>query len=105
TLTAQGDVPGTLAYIAPERLAGDEATGAADVWSVGVMLWEALSGRHPFWHTSMLETARAIEGGAPSLAELRPDLPEGLIQLVDRALSLAPGRRPTASELAHALRG
>src|SRR3954454_16319926 len=46
TLTAQGDVPGTLAYIAPERLAGDDATGAADVWAVGVMLWEALSGRH-----------------------------------------------------------
>src|SRR6266540_470090 len=41
TLTAQGDVPGTLAYIAPERLAGDATTEAADVWAVGVMLWEA----------------------------------------------------------------
>src|SRR3954467_3145354 len=76
TLTAQGDVPGTLAYIAPERLAGDDASGAADVWAVGVMLWEALSGRHPFWQTSMLETARAIESGAPSLEEMRPDLPK-----------------------------
>ena len=44
TLTAAGDVPGTLAYIAPERLAGHEATGAADVWAVGVILWEALAG-------------------------------------------------------------
>src|SRR5690348_9050780 len=34
TLTAQGDVPGTLAYIAPERLAGDDATGSADVWAI-----------------------------------------------------------------------
>jgi eukaryotic-like serine/threonine-protein kinase len=105
TLTAQGDVPGTLAYIAPERLAGDEATGAADVWAVGVMLWESLSGRHPFWQSSMLETARAIEAGAPSLTALRPDLPKPLLQLVDRSLSLAPGRRPSAQELAAELRG
>src|SRR3970282_916504 len=37
SLTAVGGVPGTLAYIAPERLEGEEATGASDVWSVGVM--------------------------------------------------------------------
>jgi len=105
TLTAQGDVPGTLAYISPERLAGEEATEAADVWAVGVMLWEALAGRHPFWQTSMLDTARAIEAGAPSLASLRPDLPKRLVQLVDRCLSLGPSRRPTAAELAGSLRG
>ncbi len=105
TLTAQGDVPGTLAYIAPERLAGEEATEAADVWSVGVMLWEALSGRHPFWQTSMLDTARAIEAGAASLSVLRPDLPNALLELVDRALSLEPARRPPAAELARTLRG
>jgi hypothetical protein len=105
TLTAQGDVPGTLAYISPERLAGDPATEAADVWAVGVMLWESLSGRHPFWNASMLETARAIEAGAPSLATLRPDLPRELIQLVDRALAPSPVRRPSAADLAGALRG
>ncbi|HEY2072292.1 MAG TPA: serine/threonine-protein kinase, partial [Gaiellaceae bacterium] len=105
TLTAQGDVPGTLAYISPERLAGDAATEAADVWAVGVMLWESLAGRHPFWHTSMLETARSIEAGAPSLATMRPDLPKQLIQLVDRALSPSPTRRPSAADLAAALRG
>src|SRR5262249_33075306 len=53
TLTEAGDVPGTLAYISPERLAGGEATPAADIWAVGVMLWEALAGRHPFWRGSM----------------------------------------------------
>ncbi|MES1248436.1 MAG: serine/threonine-protein kinase [Actinomycetota bacterium] len=105
TLTAQGDVPGTLAYISPERLAGGESTPAADVWAVGVMLWESLAGRHPFWHTSMLDTARAIESGAPSLEALRPDLPKGLIQLVDRALTVDPARRPSAADLASGLRG
>jgi Protein kinase domain len=104
TLTAQGDVPGTLAYIAPERLGGIQASEASDVWAVGVMLWEALAGRHPFWNGSMLETARAIEAGAPPLAELRPDLPKALLALVDRALDLDPRRRPTALHVAHALR-
>jgi hypothetical protein len=105
TLTAQGDVPGTLAYIAPERLAGEDASEASDVWALGVMLWESLAGRHPFWQSSLLETARAIEAGAPSLAVLRPDLPEALVEIVDRALSLGPGRRPSARELGKALRG
>src|SRR6266404_8473235 len=100
TLTEAGDVPGTLAYISPERLSGNEATPAADVWAVGVMLWEALAGRHPFWRGSMLETARAIEGGARPLGELRPDLPKRLLRLVDNTLSTNPSRRPTARELA-----
>jgi hypothetical protein len=100
TLTAQGDVPGTLAYIAPERLAGAETTAAADVWAVGVMLWEALAGRHPFWRSSLLETARAIEAGAPPLATVRPDLPSSLLNAVDRALDLDAERRPTAAALA-----
>jgi hypothetical protein len=105
TLTEAGDVPGTLAYISPERLAGGEATPAADVWAVGVMLWEAFAGRHPFWRGSMLETARAIEAGARPLGELRPDLPKRLLRLVDTALAKNPARRPTARELADALRG
>jgi hypothetical protein len=105
TLTEAGDVPGTLAYISPERLAGGEATPAADVWAVGVMLWEALVGRHPFWRGSMLETARAIEAGARPLAEFRPELPKRLLRLVDTALSKSPARRPAARELADALRG
>ena len=104
TLTAQGDVPGTLAYIAPERLAGAETTEAADVWAVGVMLWEALAGRHPFWRSSLLDTARAIESGAPALESLRPDLPRPLLSAVGRALDLDPGRRPGAAALAGALR-
>ncbi|HUZ16568.1 MAG TPA: serine/threonine-protein kinase [Gaiellaceae bacterium] len=105
TLTEQGDVPGTLAYISPERLAGKPATAAADVWAVGVMLWEALAGRHPFWRGSMLETARAIESGARPLGDLRPELPKRLLRLVDRALAQDPGKRPSARELAAELRG
>jgi hypothetical protein len=104
TLTAQGDVPGTLAYIAPERLAGAATTEAADIWAVGVMLWEALAGRHPFWRSSLLETARAIEEGAPPLESVRPDLPKPLLAAVGRALDVNPARRPDAASLAGSLR-
>jgi Protein kinase domain len=104
TLTAAGDVPGTLAYISPERLRGREAGAPADVWAVGVLLWEALTGRHPFWASSPVDTARKIEEGAPSLRSLRPDLPPLLIKAVDRALCRDPARRPPAARLAAALR-
>ena len=104
TLTAVGDVPGTLGYIAPERLAGEEAAGAADVWSVGVLLWEALAGRHPFWAVSPLETARRVETGAQPLATVRPDLPRGLCRAVDRMLEVDPRKRPRPKTLAHMLR-
>ena len=104
TLTAAGDVPGTLAYIAPERLNGDGASGAADVWSVGVILWEALAGCHPFSAPSPVETARRIRSGAAPLASARPDLPRELAALVDRMLEPDPRRRPSAKRLAADLR-
>src|ERR687886_446983 len=104
TLTAAGDVPGTLAYIPPERLVGEVSGPAGDVWAVGVVLWEALAGEHPFWTSSPLETARAIERGAPPLADARPDLPRSLTDAVDEALALDPARRPSAARLAHLLR-
>jgi serine/threonine protein kinase len=104
TLTAAGDVPGTLAYIPPERLRGSESGAPADVWAVGVLLWEALAGWHPFWKGSLLDTAKRIESGAVSLARARPDLPRPLIELVDRALSVDPAKRPSAARLAVALR-
>jgi len=105
TLTAVGDVPGTLAYISPERLQGQTAGPAADIWGVGVLLWEALVGHHPFWRASPLETGEVIQAGAPSLREARPDLPDALIGAVDLALSVDPERRPSAGALAKTLRG
>jgi hypothetical protein len=103
-LTATGDVPGTLAYVPPERLRGEAGSAAADVWAVGVLLWEALAGWHPFWNGSLLETAHRIEAGAAPLAQARPDLPRALTALVDRMLALNPAARPPAARLAHELR-
>jgi hypothetical protein len=104
SLTATGDVPGTLAYVPPERLRGDSGGPPADVWAVGTMLWEALAGWHPFWNGSLLETAKRIEGGAAPLAQARPELPKPLAALVDRMLALDPAARPPAARLALELR-
>jgi hypothetical protein len=104
TLTAVGDVPGTLAYISPERLHGTAATTASDVWAVGVLLWEALAGQHPFWGVPLPQVASSIESGAPPLARYRPDLTRPLLDAVGSALSVEPGRRPPAGRLADDLR-
>jgi hypothetical protein len=104
TLTAVGDVPGTLAYISPERLHGEQAGPPADVWAVGVLLWEALSGHHPFWRESPLETGEEIKTGAPSIREARPDLPDRVVTAVDAALEVEPAARPSAARLARELR-
>ena len=104
TLTALGDIPGTLAYISPERLHGLTATTAADIWGLGVLLWESLAGEHPFWGGDMVETSRRIQHGAPPLESLRPDLPAHVLQTVASALYVNPQRRPGAERLAQELR-
>ena len=55
-------MPGTLAYIAPERLRGGDATAASDVWAVGVLLWESLAGEHPFWGVPLPAGRRGDRG-------------------------------------------
>ncbi|HWG56634.1 MAG TPA: serine/threonine-protein kinase [Gaiellaceae bacterium] len=104
TLTAVGDVPGTLAYISPERLRGEEACPASDVWAVGIVLWEALARRHPFWGVPLPQMAGAIESGPPPLESVRPDLPPRLLRAVAAALAPQPSRRPSAAALADDLR-
>jgi hypothetical protein len=104
TLTAVGDVPGTLAYISPERLCGQEACAASDVWGVGILLWEALAGKHPFWGIPLSRMAGTIEAGAPPLQLERPDLPKRLLAAIGHALARDPARRPPAAALARELR-
>src|SRR6476646_464784 len=104
TLTAVGDVPGTLAYISPERLSGKEASERSDVWAVGVILWEALAGSHPFWGVPLPQVASTIASGAPPLSARRGDLSRRLLTAVDAALSVDPAKRPPAARLATELR-
>ncbi len=104
TLTAVGDVPGTLAYISPERLGGEDASERSDVWAVGVILWESLAGSHPFWGVPLPQVASTIASGAPPLSARRTDLPRRLLAAVDSALAVDPAKRPPAARLAAELR-
>ena len=105
-LTGTGQLLGTPAYLAPERLDGAPATPAADIWSLGVVLYEALTGAKPFTGDTPLATARAVSSGAHRpLADARPDLDPALVAAVERALDPDPDRRfSSAAEMAAALR-
>jgi tRNA A-37 threonylcarbamoyl transferase component Bud32 len=105
-LTRTGEVLGSFAYVAPERARGETATPASDIWSVGIMAYEAFTGRRPFTGDSAAAVVHAVLDGAHvPIDEHRPDLPAGVRQAVTRALSADPASRPSPEELAAALSG
>jgi len=105
-LTQAGSPMGTVSYMAPEQLRGLPATPQSDVWAVGVMLYEMLSGHPPFQGAYAEAVSYAIRHETPPpLRELRSDVPEAVEQLVFRALHKEPGVRfASGRELARALR-
>lgn len=102
-LTGTGDVVGTLAYMAPEQAAGRTAGTAADVYALGLTLYEAWAGENPARAEGAAETVRRIGRGLPSLKTLRPDLPPELVGVVDGVLAVKPQMRPGCEELKEAL--
>jgi serine/threonine protein kinase len=102
-ITLEGSIVGTPAYMAPERLSDEPYDGRSDVYSLGVMLYEALGGRRPYSPRSggMLELIQVGDRKPPpSLRELRPEIPEAIDRLVLETLERSPTARPTARELA-----
>ena len=93
---------GTLSYMAPETCRGARPAAAADVWSAGVLAYEALSGANPF-RSRTPDELRERHGAIRPLAEVRPDLHAGLTTAIARALHPQPARRPSAEHLARAL--
>jgi len=98
-LTATGEVIGTIAYMAPEQAEGAPAGPPVDVYALALTLYEALAGEHPFARSTPAAAARAIGGQAPPLAELRPDLPAKLCELIDCCLAREPEHRPHLDDL------
>jgi eukaryotic-like serine/threonine-protein kinase len=95
SLTDEGTVMGTAAYISPEQVAGGHATPATDVYAFGVLLYRLLSGRFPFESENALELARMhrdIE--APPVQRFRPDAPADLAALATAAVAKDPSARP-----------
>jgi serine/threonine protein kinase len=103
SLTRTGDVLGTLAYMAPEQIDGVEVGTGADLYSLALVLYEALSGVNPVRGPTPAATARRIGEQQPSLERHRRDLPRELTHALDRALEPDPVLRGTLSELSDAL--
>jgi serine/threonine-protein kinase len=98
-LTAAGICAGSPSYIAPERLAGAPYDERADLYAVGVMLFEMLAGRRPFEGASAKEIARRrLHQNAPPLWTVAPDVPLALATAVDRVLAKEPAHRYAGAE-------
>lgn len=105
-LTGTGLIVGTPAYMPPERLSGKPYDGRADVYSIGIIMFQMITGHLPFaeaqnslWELILAHTTREI----PSLRAYTENIPEELETLVYSALAKAPESRPSARELAHQL--
>lgn len=86
-VTQSGAIVGTLAYLSPEALQGDELDGRTDIWAFGVMLYEMLAGERPFPYAQPGQLVNAIlTQPTPDLEAIRPDLPTSLVDLIYRML-------------------
>ena len=105
-LTKTGSVRGTPQYMAPEQCMGQEVGPPADVYAVGIILYELLVGAPPFVGRSIAEVlSQQMFAPVPSFAERAPprEVPPGVEPLIQRALAKRPEHRPTARELRDAL--
>jgi serine/threonine-protein kinase len=104
-MTSPNIVKGKLSYLAPELLDGEPATQRSDLYAVGIVLWEALSGRRLFAGSAAAETVLKVQAGeVPPLAEQRSDLPSTVCDVVACALERhAENRYESAEEMMRAL--
>jgi serine/threonine-protein kinase len=94
-LTQSGLLIGTPEYMAPEQISGETVDHRADLYSLGVVLYEALSGIKPFTaETPVKVLFQHLEGESVPLGEAVPGIPEPVADLVARAMARDPNRRP-----------
>lgn len=105
-MTSSGLAVGTVRYMAPEQLTAGAVDERADVYALGVVLYEALAGEHPFERTAGDDVIGSIlVGRVTPLSSLRPELPPAVTQVVHRAMArIATERFASAAALAKAFR-
>jgi serine/threonine protein kinase/predicted ATPase len=102
--TESGLILGTIGYMAPEQARGEKVSGAADVFALGVLLYELVSGRHPFVAASQLGTLHALLWETPEPPGfLNAELPRALDQLILECIQKDERLRPGASEVMYRL--
>lgn len=102
--TTLGDVLGTWSYMAPEQLVGADVDARCDLFSVGVTLYETLSGHHPVETRSpVLHLEHLRDGMRVPLRTRVPDAPERLVQTIEQLMAWDPDARPANASLARAL--
>ncbi|MEU1710917.1 protein kinase [Streptomyces sp. NPDC005706] len=105
-LTVTGKILGTADYLAPERALGRPAQPASDVYSLGCVLYELLTGRPPFRGATSLAVVQQHVNGIPAPpSRLRPEIPQQLSDYVLLLLAKDPAHRPTAEQAAYWLAG
>ena len=104
-LTQHGTVLGTAAYLSPEQAAGEEVSAAADIYSLGAVVYELLTGRPPYESESLAELgAQQTSGVITPLRDVEPSVPEPVEAAVMHALARNPRFRPaSAADFAHEL--
>lgn len=104
-ITEAGSIMGTAQYISPEQAQGKTVSQASDIYSVGVVLYEMLTGRVPFDGDSAVAIAlKHVNEQPPSIRECEPDVPEEIEAVVMRALAKDPSQRyPTAESFIRTL--
>ena len=94
-LTSDNVMMGTAKYLSPEQVRGRRLDGRADLYSLGLVLYECLAGRVPFLGESDADTALArLQRDPTDLGHLRPTLPIGLVNLIHKTLARNPAHRP-----------
>jgi serine/threonine-protein kinase len=95
-----GSTAGTPHYMSPEQSLGEQVDGRSDVYALGVVLYEMLTGTRPFQGRNAAEVlAKHVAAPIPKLSDREPQTPAALVRLVDRMLAKDPAGRPTAAEL------
>jgi hypothetical protein len=98
SLTLTQQLIGTPLYLSPEAVAGSAPDPSFDLWSLSMVLYEAVAGRHPVGGDTVIDVVKNIQRGTvPDVRHFRPDCPVMFAEFLNDALSPVPARRPTSA--------